>query len=154
MKSKISKYDIIVEVLCLLLLCGMCLYLFINWGNLPDQIPGHYNASGEVDRWGSKGEALILPIIGWILYIGMTAAESFPQIWNTGVRVTEENKERVYRILKNMVGTVKLLMVCSFTFISINEVSSRALPVWFLPVFLILIFGPVIFFIIKLIKSK
>jgi uncharacterized membrane protein len=30
---------------------------------LPDQIPAHYNLAGEVDRWGSKYESLILPIM-------------------------------------------------------------------------------------------
>ena len=28
---------------------------------LPDEIPAHYNAAGEVDRWGSKYEMLIFP---------------------------------------------------------------------------------------------
>ena len=45
---------------------------------------------------GSKGELVILPIIGWLMYIFLTVIENFPQIWNTGVTVTEENKDRVY----------------------------------------------------------
>ena len=28
---------------------------------LPEQIPAHYNFSGEIDRWGSKFETLIFP---------------------------------------------------------------------------------------------
>ncbi len=28
---------------------------------LPEQIPAHYNFAGEIDRWGSKYESLILP---------------------------------------------------------------------------------------------
>ena len=30
------------------------------------------------------------------MYIFLTVIENFPQIWNTGVTVTEENKDRVY----------------------------------------------------------
>lgn len=30
---------------------------------LPDQIPAHYNAAGLADRWGSKYETLILPVM-------------------------------------------------------------------------------------------
>ncbi|MDR2866428.1 MAG: DUF1648 domain-containing protein [Methanomassiliicoccaceae archaeon] len=30
---------------------------------LPDTIPAHYSISGEVDRWGSRYESLILPAI-------------------------------------------------------------------------------------------
>ena len=29
---------------------------------LPEQIPAHYGFGGQVDRWGSKYETLILPI--------------------------------------------------------------------------------------------
>ena len=30
---------------------------------LPDKIPAHYNFAGEIDRWGSKYENLLFPII-------------------------------------------------------------------------------------------
>lgn len=30
---------------------------------LPEQIPAHYGISGEVDRWGSKYECFILPVL-------------------------------------------------------------------------------------------
>lgn len=32
-------------------------------GILPDKVPMHYNAEGEIDRWGSKYENLIFPLI-------------------------------------------------------------------------------------------
>lgn len=35
----------------------------------PDRIPAHYNIRGEVDRWGSKYEMLILPVIN--LFFGV-----------------------------------------------------------------------------------
>jgi hypothetical protein len=109
---------------------------------------------GEIDRMGSKLELLVLPIIGWLMYLGLSAVEKFPQIWNTGVTVTEENKERVYRILKNMMSTVKLIMVAVFVYLTINSSQAISLSVWFLPVFLILVFGPILFFIRKLIRER
>lgn len=30
---------------------------------LPDQIPAHYGADNQVDRWGSKYESLIFPLL-------------------------------------------------------------------------------------------
>jgi uncharacterized membrane protein len=154
MKIKKGKYEIFAEAVCLVLLIGVLIYLFFNWSNIPDKIPGHYNAMGEIDRMGSKGELLVIPIINWIMYIGLTVIARFPQTWNTGVTVTEENKERVYRVLKNMLITVKLIVVAIFSFLSINSAQSKALPVWFLPVFLLLMFGSIIFFIIKLVRVK
>lgn len=151
---KKSRYDVVINLFCLLLLVGIVAILIVNWSNIPDKIPGHYNAVGEVDRWGNKEELLILPIIGWILYIGITVLEQFPQIWNTGVKVTEQNATRIYRILKNMVGTIKLLMVFVFVFLTANSAFAKALPDWFLPTFLVLIFGSMIFFIVKLIRAR
>lgn len=56
-----------------------------------------------------------------------------------------ENKERVYRILKNMLNIVKLIMVVVFVYLTINSVKAISLTVWFLPVFLILVFGSILF---------
>ena len=37
----------------------------------PDQIPAHYNLRGDVDRWGSKYEFLIMPVISLLFGILM-----------------------------------------------------------------------------------
>lgn len=39
----------------------------------PDQIPAHYNIRGEVDRWGSKYEFLIMPLINLLFGVVMAA---------------------------------------------------------------------------------
>ena len=154
LRLKNNIFDYSVNLACIIQLAGIVIYLIAVWGGLPDKIPGHYNATGEIDRWGSKSELIVLPIISWLLYMMMTAVEQFPQIWNTGgVTVTEENKYRVTRILKNMIGTLKLVVVTVFTFISLNSSRGEALPVWFMPVFLVLTFAPIIFFSVKLVRA-
>ena len=49
---------------------------------LPDSIPAHYNAAGQVDRWGSKYETLIFPALMLpygLLYLGTCRlAREFP----------------------------------------------------------------------------
>ena len=154
LKLKRSKYDILLEIVCLILLIGVLIYLFLNWNSIPEKIPGHYNAMGEIDRMGSKKELLVLPIISWLMYLGMTVLERFPQIWNTGVTVTEENKGRVYRVLKNMLSTMKLIVVAVFVYLTINSSRAISLSVWFLPVFITLMFGSIIFFSMKLVRVK
>ena len=154
MQKSISIRDRIVEGLCLALLCASSIYLVMMWKQIPKEIPAHYNAIGEVDRWGDKGELLIMPIMSWILYLFITALEAFPQIWNTGVTVTEQNKERVYRILKNMIGTVKFLMVGFFAIISFYQIKAETMPALFLPISMGLLFGSLIYYIIKLFKNQ
>lgn len=53
-------------ILFLLLLLPWIVSL-ISLKYLPSQIPAHYNFQGEVDRWGSKYEVMIMPILILIL---------------------------------------------------------------------------------------
>lgn len=39
------------------------IYLAMIWGDLPDEIPLHWNAKGEIDRYGGKGELISLPFM-------------------------------------------------------------------------------------------
>lgn len=154
MKIKNNKIDILMEVLCLVLLVGVTIYLGINWSTLPDKIPAHYDFAGNIDRWGKKGELLIVPIMSWFLYVMITGVEQIPAIWNTGVKVTVENRYRVYRVLKYMVKSLKLIMVVDFSYMTIQSLSGQSLPGWFTLLFLVIIFGDLIFWLWRLYKVK
>ncbi len=127
--------------LCLALLAGVSLYLIAAWSDIPEQIPGHYDAAGEVNRWSGRGELIFLSALGWVMYIGMTVIEHFPGLWNTGVKVTEQNREQVYRALRTLLATQKLWVVATITYLTYNAALSRQLSVWFLPAFLVLGLG-------------
>jgi uncharacterized membrane protein len=126
----------------------------VVWSSLPDQIPAHFDGAGNITRYGGRGILLIMPIINLLMFAGITAIEFFPQIWNTGVRVTEKNKRRVYAILSNMIVTLKLTLVAPFVFISIYQTLGTNMPSWFIPVFLFVCLAPMIFFIAKLIRAR
>ena len=111
--------DKMMNRLSLLLLLGTAAFLVICWRRIPEEIPMHFNAIGKIDRWGSKAELLILPVIAWLMYGLLTAVEHIPRIWNTGVRVTEENRERVYAVLGHLLSTQKLLIMVTFAWITL-----------------------------------
>ena len=154
MKIKSSIIDIVLNVACIIVLLGVVIFLLVRWSSIPDQVPGHFNASGEVTRWDSKGTLIIMPIITVALYVGITILERFPQVWNTGVRITKENMFRVYRILKSLINIVKLLIVVTFASITIIQSLAVALPIWLMPVLISLIFGTIIINIIRLVKAR
>ena len=141
------------NVACLALLAGTFGALILFWGTLSEQIPAHFDAFGRVDRWGGRGELLFCPIVAAALYAGISLLERFPQIWNTGVRVTEANRTAVYRALKNMIVTLKLVMVLTFVFIAACSALARPLPGWFLPADLMLFFGPVVLFLVRTVRA-
>lgn len=150
MKIRNSAEDWFLTTLGFLLLAGTSVYVAVRWQALPDQLPAHYNFAGEIDRWGSKSELLIVLAIGWGLWLLMTAVERFPKIWNTGVEVTPENREQVYRILKSMLEIERLLISGVFAFLTMYGTLGRNLPGLFLPVFLLAILGNLIFWLVRL----
>ena len=121
MKIFRTWYDILFEFGCLLLLIGITIYLAVAWEGLPAEIPGHYNAWGQIDKYTGKGFLIALLLVAWALYLVMSVIERFPGLWNTGVAVTKENKHRIYRILKDMLKTVKLLVVIVFTYLLMSS---------------------------------
>lgn len=152
MKIKNSKYDVAINMLCLIMIIGMVIYLILNWTNIPEKVPMHHNFSGKVDRFGNKSEIIILPIITVIMFSFISVLEHFPQLWNTGVKVTDKNKEYVYRILKSMITTIKLIVVCVFTYLTVQTTLAIELPSMFLPAFILILFGDMLFWILKLVK--
>lgn len=133
---------------------GLDIYLAVVWNSLPDQLPGHYNLAGEIDRWGNKEELLLLPLVMWGLYLLFTVVGRHPRWWNTGVTVTRQNREQVYRILSDLIQTEKMLVVWIFGFLTVVSSRGEPLPPWFLPVFLTLVVGSILFFLLRLRRAK
>lgn len=154
MKPKKTVWNRITEALSLILMIGTIVYLILMWKSIPDTIPAHYNAAGEVNRWGDKSELIFLPTIGGMLYFLITLIQQYPAAWNTGVKVTEQNRERVYQILGNLIGTTKLMMLAVFSGLTVLSSLGRSLPIWYLGVFLVLLFGSIAFFLVQLSKEK
>lgn len=154
MKTENTRADRILDFLGWILLIGTLAYLILGWSSFPDQIPMHYNGAGEIDRWGGKGEIIFIEVMMWILYLGIGVVEKYPQIWNTGVEVTAKNKEKVYRTLKYMLKTLKFLTALIFAYLIVNSLQSAPLPGWFTPAVMILVFGDMAFWLIRLFRIK
>lgn len=154
MKIENTKADRILDIIGWILLIGTLAYLILGWSSFPDQIPMHYNGAGEIDRWGGRGEIIVIEVVMWILYFGIGLVEKYPQIWNTGVEVTPQNREKVYRILKYMLKTLKTLTALIFAYLIVNSLQGTPLPGWFTPVTLILVFGDMAFWMVLLYRIR
>lgn len=150
MKTKPSKTDRILEALGWIMLIGTLMYLIIGWSSFPDQIPAHYNAAGEIDRYGSKWEIVFIEAVMWLLYLGIGLLEKYPEIWNTGVKVTPANREKVYCTLRYFIKTLKLSTTLIFAFLVITSLQGSHLPGWFTLASLFLVFGGMAFWLIRL----
>src|SRR4051794_5252959 len=133
---------------------GSLLFLIYSWGELPDKVPAHFNAQGEVDRWGSKLELLILPIIGAFLAVSMHFVEKFPESHNYPQRLNKENAKEFYLNSRKLVNQLKNICLITFALMLIESVSialgwGNRFGVWFLPIAILSAFIPIILGIIK-----
>ena len=145
-----NALDVIETVVSLLCLVGVIVYLLLAWGSIPDRVPGHYNALGEVDHWSNKSSLIVLPIISWLIFGFITLVERYPQIWNTGITVTEQNRERVYRLLKNLIALVKMFVLLMFGSLTVLSSLALNLPMWYILAFLVALFGTIAVCIVQL----
>lgn len=154
MKLRHTSFQKAIEIITIIILLSTFIYLILSWGKLPDKIPGHYNSAGVVDRWGSKNEILIMPISSTVMYALLTIVSFFPSTWNAPVQITEKNRGFVYYNLKTMLILMKMEIIITFSYITLCSVRMKSLGVWFLPLDLIMIFGTIAYYLIKVIRMS
>ena len=73
MWQKLRKsYPPQLELIALLVLVFTVYWVIANYAFLSETIPTHFNFQGIPDKWGSKNEILVFPIMGAFLYIVLT----------------------------------------------------------------------------------
>ena len=81
-------------------------------------------------------------------------ASRHPGSWNTGVTVTEENRDAVYRVLGRLIASIEAvsaLWLAAVSFIQVEEVRQ---PWFLLPAMLVLLIGALAFWIRRLYRLK
>lgn len=154
-----TTVDKLVELLGWIILLALWTLTICHYSTLPETIPTHYNAAGEADGFGSKVSIIALPVIASLLFIGLTVLNRYPHIFNYPTAITQDNALRLYTLATRMLRYLKMVLVLVFggiEFMTIQHATGKAagLGVWFLPLTLVLVFLPLIYFVIKSIKEK
>ena len=119
---------LIMNIIGVLALLGSTLFVIIMWSQIPDQIPTHYNFAGEADGYGGKGALIFMMVLAWFMFILITVLMRFPNTWNMPVKVTAENKARLYSITRAMLEIVKMLTSLLFAVMLINAAIATPMP--------------------------
>jgi uncharacterized membrane protein len=156
---QLAQTDKFLEALGYLILLATWLMLLFFFKNLPDTIPVHYNYLGQPDRFGPKASIFVLPIIATIVFVAMTMLNKYPQVLNCTVRITEDNAQRQYAIANRMIRFLKGSIVLVFGLITFQTIRNANHPdtglgIWFLPIFLAMIFIPIIYFTMQSFNAK
>ena len=125
------------------------------WNRLPEQLPMHWNAAGEIDGWGSRGTLWITPVIGILCDALMLAVSFFPQTWNVGTRVTPFNRVRVYRLARDLIADLRLSLAVMFTAIAVWQTALAPTFPWGMGVLIGVCFtAPLVRFFVRLAMKK
>jgi len=134
-----TKNDLFTEVTAFLLLIFFWIISILSLDYLPDEIPTHYDGSGQIDAFGDKEAILILPFITTLLVIMMSILSKFPHTFNYSVEITAENAEKQYRNAIGFIRMLKIAILLLFIFMNYQTMQialekNESLGVWFLPV--------------------
>lgn len=151
---KLELIDKILELLGWVSILGVWTFTLVNYFDLPDIIPIHYNSAGQVDGYGNKANILILPIVSTILFIGLTVLNKYPHVFNYPIEITDSNAWYQYTNATRMIRYLKLIIVIILgliVFRTIQHINGdlNGLGTWFLPFVLVMIFIPILYFFVQ-----
>lgn len=154
-----TSTDKLVEALGWLILLALWGWTITHYSSLPETIPTHFNAAGNADGFGSKVSLIALPVIASLLYIGLTVLNRYPHSFNYPTAITQENALRLYTLATRMLRYLKLVLVLVFggiELMTIQHATGKAagLGAWFLPLTLVLVFLPLIYFVVKSVQAN
>lgn len=158
-KIGLRSVDWLLEFFGLAFLLLLIILPAVYYGDLPGEIPTHFDGSGLPDGYGSKGTLLLFPVIGFVLYFLLTIISFFPHIFNFPVKITPQNAEIQYRLAIRLLRILKTLILVMFSFICYQTIktamgSSVGLGNVFLPVFLLITFGVIIMYFVQAMNNR
>ena len=118
-----TKLEWFFDIVGYIALASMVVFLLVNWSSLPHEVPAHFGATGEVDRWGSKMELLIIPGIAIFLHVFMTIIERVPETHNYPARFNESNARVFYTNSRQTINYLKNLIDVMFAYTVYNSIS-------------------------------
>lgn len=154
-KAGFTGQQLAVEAITLLILLWTIGSLLGSWAEIPAKIPMHFNFAGAADGFGNKGTLAWLLAVNMGIWILMTLVMFLPsKYWNTPVTITPENADFVYRQTRWIVCSSKLTCTLLFAYLLQGSASgAQSLSAWFLPLFLGVEFGSVIFLMVRIVRG-
>jgi uncharacterized membrane protein len=156
-KVPVESIDLIIDLIILALLLLMWSYVLVSYTSLPETIPSHFNAQGEVDGYSSRSSIWLLMVISTIMAVGMYVLTKYPHIHNYLVEITEENAARNYKMSCRLLRFVNLFTTLIMLYIVYSIIEKAAGNDIFLEssfMYIIIIFSVIMPLILFIYMSK
>lgn len=104
---------------------------------LPDIIPIHWNAKGELDGHGSKNVLALMPLLALVLYFAINSVVHFPHKFNYPRELNKDNVESEYIRGRQVLWIVSLFTQVTFLLLTLFVAKaafteSENIGTWFL----------------------
>lgn len=157
-KVKKEPLDWLIEIIGVVILLAITGYIIQQFGSLPDRIPSHYGIDGKPDAFGNKSTLLFLLGITVLMSVGMFILNKYPHIFNYPTEITADNAPSMYQKATRMIRSLNTVIVISFSYIMYSTVqtannSQGGLGNYFIPVFLIAVFGLILLYLYQSFKA-
>ncbi len=151
-----DKFIEMVGLVAILILIGLPFFYF---DKLPESIPQHFGLNGKPDHFGDKGLLWGMPMIGASLYAMLSVFNKYPHIFSYPKKITEENAFSLYRIATKMLRLLNTSVACFFAYSTYTVIQTalgnqKEIGSYSILFFMTLIFGPIIYYMYKLIRGK
>ncbi len=145
-----------IGLIAIFILVLLPLYYF---SELPDEIPRHFDHKGDPTALSSKNIIWLFPTIGTVMYIALAWLTRVPHLYNYPKPITADNARRQYRNATRLVRMLNTVIVSLFAYIQFVIIQTAlgetsGLGAWFLPVFLLMVFAPIGWFLFKSVRSS
>jgi len=154
MTQNSTKFESFIEVFKRFLFIVFLAFSIIISFLLPENIPTHFNANGEVDKIANKVYFNFLPFVGIVIYFMIFFIKKYLTLFQK--RNFEKGKSSqnffIFSLLQISVLLVFIIIMVSTYLISKNSIHS--IGKWFLPFTIIIICFPTFFYFIDNYKDK
>lgn len=92
----ITKFEKIYTIITVIILIAISIFIVVIWKDVPQTIPTHFNALGQVDGEGSKWTIFTLPILALAINSFTNLFKKHPEWGNYPQRINEANAAAFY----------------------------------------------------------
>jgi uncharacterized membrane protein len=158
-KIKLTSVDWAIELIGLASLIMLIVLPLYYLPQLPERIPIHFNGAGAVNGYGSRSTVWSLPVTGVFIYLLLTVLSGFPHIYNYPFKITLQNAQVQYRLASRFMRILRTLILINFLYLTRQTITNAlgktsGLGKAFLPVFMITIFGSIIFYLVLALNNR
>ena len=153
-----NYYLIVLNSIAGLIVFSLWVFTIFSYARLPNSIPSHFDMTGNVDGYSSKGIIFMLPIIMTLLFILMSWVIKFPHRFNYPFEINESNALYQYTLAVKLITILKLLIATGFAFslFSMTNLDSKlgaSINSYFVLIMMVSLVLPIVIYLILAARS-